>query len=269
MTHFRAGKDRSGDGFAPANRPVTVAWAVSIVLHLGLLAIAAERPWFVRLEFSAPERFGDLPVRERIEFLSVVAPEVPTMRRPARASGASRRVTAAARPAAVDPGSPRDSMAGGHPASVTTSPMASAPIVNAPSRARVWLFPSQRAETEVPGESRSFDQLRTGLRAAIAVAVDSTRRARDQERASSDWTLKIGGGARFGVSPMRVHLGLFEVPVPVKVVSLRDFEAQGRGRRQMLDDLREHSDRALRDSIVSASVAAIRTRSKERARFPQ
>jgi hypothetical protein len=38
--------------------------------------------------------------------------------------------------------------------------------------------------------------------------------------------LKLGGGARLGVSPMRVHLGLFEVPVPVKVVSIRDFDPQ-------------------------------------------
>jgi hypothetical protein len=81
--------------------------------------------------------------------------------------------------------------------------------------------------------------------------------------------LKIGVGSRLGVSPMRVHPGLFEVPVPVKVVSLRDFDPLLRTRRLMLDEVYEQRGRAVRDSIVTESIAAIRARSKERARSPQ
>ena len=269
VTHSRASKNRSGDAPAPANRSVTVAWAVSVVLHVVLLAFVADRPWFFRLEVRASERLGDVPVRERIEFLSVATPDVPTMRRMASTSRAERRLSATARSTAIDVGTPTDSVAGGLPASITTSPSGSAPILNTPFRRRAWLSPSQLIEIEVRGESVPFNQLRTGLRAAIAAAADSIKRAKEQERASADWTLKLGGGARLGVSPMRLHLGLFEVPVPVKVVSIRDFDPQLRARQRMLDDVREQSDRALRDSIVTESISAIRSRSKERARSPQ
>lgn len=269
MTHFRAGKHRSGDVPARANRSATVVWAVSVALHVIVLALAADRPWFFSLEIGAPERPGDLPVRERIVYLSVTVPDAPTMRRATRAYGAARRLDAAVRSTAVDLPTPSDSMTGGRPASVATSPGVSAPIVDAPSRTRAWLTPSQRVEGEAHGESIPFSEWRTGLRAAFAAAADSIKRAQDHARAASDWTMKTGRGFRLGVSPMRIHLGLFEVPVPVKVVSLRDFDPLLRTRRLMLDEVYEQRDRALRDSIVTESVAAIRARSRERARSPQ
>ena len=108
-----------------------------------------------------------------------------------------------------------------------------------------------------------------GLARALAAAADSIKRTQDHARAASDWTMKTGRGFRLGVSPMRIHLGLFDVPVPVKVVSLRDFDPLLRTRRLMLDEVYEQRDRALRDSIVTESVAAIRARSRERARSPQ
>jgi len=252
---------------------MTAAWAVSVALHVIVLAFAANKPWFFRLEVRASEPPGDQPVRERIEYLSVATPDVPTMRGMARTSRAARGLSATVRSTAIDAGTPSDSVAGGLPASIATSPSGSAPIVNAPFRLRALLSPSQLIETEVRGESVPFNQLRTGLRtglrAAIAAVADSIKRAKEQERASADWTLKLGGGARLGVSPMRVHLGLFDVPVPVKVVSIGDFDPQLRARRRMLDDVREQSDRALRDSIVTERISAIRSRSKERARSPQ
>jgi hypothetical protein len=248
---------------------MTAAWAVSVALHVIVLAFAANKPLFFRLEVRASQRPGDQPVRERIEYLSVATPDVPTMRGMARTSRAARGLSATVRSTAIDAGTPSDSVAGGLPASIATSPSGSAPVVNAPSRPRAWLSPSQLIETEVRGESVPFNPLRTGLRAAIAAAADSIKRAKERERASADWTLKLGGGARLGVSPMRVHLGLFEVPVPVKVVSIGDFDPQLRARRRILDDVREQSDRALRDSIVTERISAIRSRSKERARSPQ
>lgn len=84
-----------------------------------------------------------------------------------------------------------------------------------------------------------------------------------------DWTFKRAGGFRLGISPMRVHLGLFDVPVPVKVVSMRDFDQQLAGRRRIEAETREQINRALRDSIVSARIRAIRERSAQAGRVPQ
>ena len=84
-----------------------------------------------------------------------------------------------------------------------------------------------------------------------------------------DWTLNIGGGARLGISPMRVHLGLFDVPVPLTFVSMRDLDPQTAGRRRMLDEVRAQANRALRDSIVSASIRSIRERSAHAGRIPR
>jgi len=133
----------------------------------------------------------------------------------------------------------------------------------------VWLSPSRRGEAVVPGDAPPLNELRIGLHAAIAAAADSIIRAKEKARMASDWTVRSGAGSRLGVSPMRVHLGLFEVPVPVKVVSLRDFEPLSRTRRLMLDEVYEQRDRGVRDSIIGESIAAVRARAQERPRSPQ
>jgi len=269
MTHFRAGNDRSGDSAARANRSVTAARTVSVALHLLLLASVAELPWFVPLVIGTLRPPGDLPVGERITYLSVTVPDVPRTRPATRTAGASRRADPGVRPTAVDRATPGGDIPSGLPASVTASPNVSTPIVNAPSRTRAWLAPSQRAEREVGSQLMPFNGLRTSLRTALAVAADSIKRAQDQARAASDWTLKRGSEFRVGVSPMRIHLGLFDVPVPVKVVSLRDFDPLLRTRRLMLDEVYEQRVRAVRDSVVDESIAAIRARLRERVRSPQ
>ncbi|MHB1313567.1 MAG: hypothetical protein ACYC3L_16235 [Gemmatimonadaceae bacterium] len=269
MSHFQVGNELSGEAPARMYRSGTVAWTVSVALHMLVFTLAADRPWFVPLEFGARVPSADLPVQERIAYLSIAAPEVPTILRTLRTDRAARRLLTGEHPTASDHRAPNDGVEGGLSAPVTTSPNASAPIVNAPARTRVWLSPSRWADAAVPGDAMPLSELRIGLRAAIAAAIDSINRDKEKARAASDWTLKIGRGSRLGVSPMRVHLGLFEVPVPVKVVSLRDFEPLSRTRRLMLDEVYEQRDRALRDSIITESIAAVRARSKERARLPQ
>ncbi|MHB8837949.1 MAG: hypothetical protein ACYC7F_03250, partial [Gemmatimonadaceae bacterium] len=138
-------------------------------------------------------------------------------------------------------------------------------LVNAPSAKRPWLAPSQSVNTGARSAAVLLGEL---VRAGIAAAADSIGRVREQERKAMDWTLKRAGGFRLGISPMRVHLGLFDVPVPVTLISMRDFDQQSAGRRRMQADTRDQFIHALRDSIVSARIRAIRERSLQEGRVP-
>jgi hypothetical protein len=245
---------------------VLVSWTVSVALHIALLGLASARPWLVRLPAGTTQQPSDHRKLERIQFLAVAVPTEPVTRRRVIGQGMSQPKHTPTELTTVDIGIARDSASGEQAAPSKTPVSESAPPVDAPSAQRAWLTPSQSVNTGARGATVLLNEF---VRAAIAAAADSLGRAREQERKAMDWTLKRAGGFRLGISPMRVHLGLLDVPVPVYFVSMRDFDQQSAGRRRMEAEIREQSNRVLRDSIVSARIRAIRERSAQAGRVPQ
>jgi hypothetical protein len=93
----------------------------------------------------------------------------------------------------------------------------------------------------------SLAAVRGLLRAAFAEA-----HARDRvASAASDWTVGAGD-ARFGLSPGRLHLGRFVIPLPVSMMSLRDADPRARQQQSMLREVRDQGERRWRDSVVGA-----------------
>lgn len=250
----------------PAKRPTLVSWAVSVAVHIALLGLASAALWLVRLPAGTTQQPSDHPKLERIQFLAVAVSTEPVTRRRVIRQGMSQPKHTPAELTTTDIEAARDTASGAQAAPSKTPVSESAPFVDAPSVKRAWLTPSPSVITGARGATVPFNEF---VRAAIAPAADSLGRSKEQERKAMDWTFKRAGGFRLGISPMRVHLGLFDVPVPVKVVSMRDFDQQLAGRRRIEAETREQINRALRDSIVSARIRAIRERSAQAGRVPQ
>ena len=71
-----------------------------------------------------------------------------------------------------------------------------------------------------------------------------------RESAVFDWT-RGTGDARFGLTPGRLHLGRFVVPLPVSMTSIQDADPRARQRQSMLREVRAQQERLWRDSVVS------------------
>jgi len=250
----------------PAKQSAPVSWTVSLVLHIALLMLASNTPWLVRLPTDSAQQRIDHRRLEAIQFLAVAAPSEPARRGTGKGQRTSKPTPASTGASTVDMRIPRDSALGERTVPSTTPERTIAPLVNAPSTQRAWLTPPRSVDT---GDRGATAMLNAFVRSAVAAASDSVERARLQERKTMDWTLTLGSGARLGVSPMRVHLGLFDVPVPVQVRSMRDFDPQLAGQRRQQNETRAQSNRALRDSIVSARIRAIRERSLQTGRVPR
>lgn len=243
------------------DRAATVSWAVVVTVHLGLLAVAANQSWHLRLEPRALDRTHSEPALERINYVQIAAPDAPSVRHKAESFAEVRQAGAPARAALVEEAFTRTEASVQMSAPSPRTFVDSAPAQNAGSIEQVRAPSSPYAGSGAIGVGRRIDSLGASVRVAIATSNDSITHEDVRKRAASNWTVNVLGG--IGVSPLRVHLGLFVVPVPVKVVSLSDFDQHRRARRSILDEVRQQSERAWRDSAVSARIAAIRTRLKE------
>ncbi|MBX3134570.1 MAG: hypothetical protein KF689_14400 [Gemmatimonadaceae bacterium] len=106
-------------------------------------------------------------------------------------------------------------------------------------------MPSRDARLAVPplSESDSLQPLRDHLDRAFIKALARERAA----NAASDWTIG-SGDARFGLTPGRLHLGHFTIPLPVTVRSLRDVDPRIRQQQAMLREVREQAERRDREA---------------------
>ncbi|WKW11895.1 hypothetical protein Strain138_001163 [Pseudogemmatithrix spongiicola] len=106
-------------------------------------------------------------------------------------------------------------------------------------------MPSRDARLGVPpiSESDSLQPLRDHLARAFTEAL-ARERAAD---GASDWTIG-SGDARFGLTPGRLHLGRFTIPLPVTVQSLRDADPRTRQHQAMLREVRERAERREREA---------------------
>ena len=250
----------------PTRRPALASWTVSVALHIALLGLASVKPWLMRWPAGMTQPPSDHRKLEQIRFLAIVARADPATRRRVIGQGLAQPEHTLAEWPSDDIRLARESVSEEQAAPRNALVSESTPLVNAPSVKRPWLTPSHSGDTGARGAAGLLSEL---VRAAIAAAADSVRRAKEQQRKAMDWTLKRAGGFRFGISPMRVHLGLLGVPIPVKVVSMRDYDPQSAERRRIEAATREQFTRAVRDSIVSARIRAIRERSAQAGRVPQ
>jgi hypothetical protein len=265
MTRPPSRSQRSSASTRP-DRASTVSWTLAVAVHLGLLAIAANLSWVFRLDSRAPERTQREPTSERISFTQLVVPETPPVRPKVNSSAAARTADSPARHVVVDEAPP--SMAA--PGLISVPPARTlgdpAPERSVPPIETSGLSLSAIVGTGATGVARRIDSLGASVRAAITTATDAIAREEARKRAESTWTVNALG--RVGVSPMRVHLGFFEVPVPVKVVSLGEFDQHRRERRSTLEEVHRQSARSWRDSVVNSRIAAVRERAGERRRPP-
>lgn len=106
-------------------------------------------------------------------------------------------------------------------------------------------MPSRDARLVVPpiSESDSLQPLRDHLDRAFTEALARERAA----NAASDWTLGRGD-TRFGLTPGRLHLGRFTIPLPVTVRPLRDTDPRIRQQQAMLREVREQAERREREA---------------------
>jgi len=106
-------------------------------------------------------------------------------------------------------------------------------------------MPSRDDRLVVPpiSESDSLQPLRDHLDRAFTDAL-ARERAAD---AASDWTIG-SGDTRFGLTPGRLHLGRFTIPLPVTVRSLRDADPRIRQQQAMLREVREQAERREREA---------------------
>lgn len=266
MTRIPVRKARPRVTPVSTKRPALASWTVSVAFHIALLGLASVKPWLTQWPAGMTQPPSDHRKLEQIQFLTIVAPADPASPRRVIGKGMAQPKHTPTERSSDDIAFPRDSASGAQ-AAPSKAPVAGfAPLVDAPSVRRPWLTPWKSGDAGARGAVIPLSEL---VRAAVAAATDSLGRVKERERKAMDWTLKRAGGIRFGISPMRVHLGLLDVPVPVKVVSMRDFDPQSADRRRREAATREQFTRAVRDSIVSARIRAVRERSAQTGRVPQ
>lgn len=183
---------------------VAVAFAISAALHLAAILIY---PTLFQREIRNPtpfvlpvssERTGDMEVIQVVE----VAPEDPD------APPAPDEVEDAPAPAEdVDAPVVRDEAERG--GLVEPGPTAAERLRPDLRDQRLW-GPVDPALTELTAEQR----LELELAGELEAWRDSVRVAEARRAGLTDWTVEDGEGGRWGVSPGRIHLGSFSLPLP-------------------------------------------------------
>lgn len=216
-----------------------VAGAVALGVQVTLAVLVLWRPSAVPVENARAPRAPE--TTQRLTFIPTARPRDPRRGVPTIARG-SQPGTAAA--AAVDTSASGVRDTGTESTgtvSDTASPEAERPygLLNNP------FMPSRDARLVVPpiSESDSLRPLRAHLDRAFTEALARERAA----NAASDWTIG-SGDARFGLTPGRLHLGRFRIPLPVAVRSLRDADPRIRQQQAMLREVREQAERREREA---------------------
>ncbi len=185
-------------------RVVAVAFAISAALHLAGILIY---PTLFQREVRSPTPFvlpvssarsGDMEVIQVVE----VAPEDPD------APPEPDEVEDAPPPEeSVDAPVVRDEAEQG--GLVEPGPTAAERLRPNLGDERLWA-PVDPALTELTTEQR----LELELAGRLEAWRDSVRVAEERRAALTDWTVRDGDGGRWGVSPGRIHLGDFSLPLP-------------------------------------------------------